>query len=256
MRDICSSLSAIMWLFIDNYVVACQQCAMWLFSAFMRWLVHNVLCDRFQHLCGSLSTNCVLLDGRVLGNSILVCSGDGSFRATSNASPATDAPEDSSFVNFFSVVMNIRTNATNGTKPLQPCNSILSTPLHSHTPSIISTTAPTPSVPSLPLFAPPLLNLVSSSNRLTNLVKPSSFLVPYSLSSSPLMMPPISTSTPTASALHPPLNLQRPYGTPMLQPFPPPTPPTSLTHVGPPTLHYGLIISRDKVRDALLMLAQ
>ncbi|MBA0776553.1 hypothetical protein Gotri_011536, partial [Gossypium trilobum] len=70
------------------------------------------------------------------------------------------------------------------------------------------------------------------------------------------MIPPIFTSTPTAYALHPPLNLQRPCGTPMLQTFPSPTPPTSLTHVGPPTLHYGLFISRDKVRDVLLMLAQ
>ncbi|MBA0809443.1 hypothetical protein Gohar_025094 [Gossypium harknessii] len=80
--------------------------------------------------------------------------------------------------------------------------------------------------------------------------------MPYSLLSSSLMIPPIFTSTPTASALHPPLNMQRPYGTPMLQPFPSPTPSTSFTHVGLPTLHYGLFISRDKVRDALLMLAQ
>ncbi|MBA0864575.1 hypothetical protein Goshw_004381, partial [Gossypium schwendimanii] len=179
----------------------------------------------------------------------------GPLEPPQTASLATDAPEDSSFVNFFSVVMNIRTNATNGTKPLQPCHSILSTPLHSHTPFVIYTTAPTPSVSSLPLSALPLLNLVSRNNLLTNLVKPSSFFVPYSLLSSSLMIPPIFTSTPTTSTLHPPLNLKRPYGTPMLQPFPSPTPPTSLTHVGLPTLHYRLFISRDKVRDALLMLA-
>ncbi|KAK7847450.1 mrna-decapping enzyme-like protein [Quercus suber] len=59
----------------------------------------------------------------------------------------------------------------------------------------------------------------------------------------------------TAPVLHPPLNLQRPYGTPMLQPFPPPTPPLSLTPSSSPS-NDGLLISRDKVRDALLMLVQ
>lgn len=62
---------------------------------------------------------------------------------------------------------------------------------------------------------------------------------------------------PTAGALHPPVNLQRPYGTPMLQPFPPPTPPPSLTpNNAPPTPNDGPLISREKVRDALLMLVQ
>ena len=70
------------------------------------------------------------------------------------------------------------------------------------------------------------------------------------------MMPPPSSSTPTASAVHPPLILQRPYGTPMLQPFPPPTPPASLNPGTPPTLYGGSLISRDKVRNALLMLVQ
>ncbi len=68
-------------------------------------------------------------------------------------------------------------------------------------------------------------------------------------------MPPISSSVPTTPALHPPLNLQRPYGTPMLQPFPPPTPPPSLTPSSAPPFD-GLLISRDRVRDALLVLVQ
>nr|KJB62066.1 hypothetical protein B456_009G399300 [Gossypium raimondii] len=38
---------------------------------------------------------------------------EGPLEPPQTASPATDAPEDSSFVNFFSVVMNIITNATN-----------------------------------------------------------------------------------------------------------------------------------------------
>ncbi|XVE61440.1 hypothetical protein DITRI_Ditri06bG0040300 [Diplodiscus trichospermus] len=179
---------------------------------------------------------------------------EGPLEPAATASPATVAPEDSSFVNFFSAAMNLGTNAPNGAKPVQHY------PLSSHAPSAISTPvpapAPAPSVSSLPLSAPPSLDPISSSNRVTNLVKPSSFFAPPSSSSSSLMMPPPSSSTPTASALHPPLNVQRPYGTPMLQPFPPPTPPASLTPGAPPTLHNGSLISKDKVRDALLMLVQ
>ncbi|XWS59447.1 hypothetical protein CRYUN_Cryun08bG0122600 [Craigia yunnanensis] len=181
---------------------------------------------------------------------------EGPLEPPATASPATDAPKDSSFVNFFSVAMNLGTNAPNGTKPLQPYHSISTTPLSSHAPAAISTPAPALSVSSVPLSAPLSLDSVSSSNRVTNLVKPSSFFTPPSSSSSSLMMPPPSSSTPTASALHPPLSLQRPYGTPMLQPFPPPTPPASLNPGAPPTLYGGSLISRDKVRDALLMLVQ
>ncbi|KAJ6869917.1 hypothetical protein NC652_035734 [Populus alba x Populus x berolinensis] len=69
---------------------------------------------------------------------------------------------------------------------------------------------------------------ISSGSHVTNLVKPSSFFAPPS-SSSALMAPPLSSPLPGAPSLQPPLNLQRPYGTPMLQPFPPPAPPPSLT---------------------------
>ncbi|XVF76155.1 hypothetical protein PTKIN_Ptkin13bG0243400 [Pterospermum kingtungense] len=179
---------------------------------------------------------------------------EGPLEPSATAPPAADAPEDSSFVNFFSAAMNLGTNATNGANSIQPYHSISTTPMSSHVPPAASVPAPTPSVPSLPPSAPPLLDSVSSSNQATNLVKPSFFAPPTSSTSS-LMMPPISSSTPTAS-LHPPLNLQRPYGTPLLQPFPPPTPPASLTPGMPPTLHHGPLISRDKVRDALLMLVQ
>ncbi|KAB2013341.1 hypothetical protein ES319_D09G150300v1 [Gossypium barbadense] len=163
---------------------------------------------------------------------------EGPLEPPATASPTTDAPEDSSFVNFFS-----------------PYHSISTTPPSSHAAAVVSAPVPTPPVPSLPP-APPSLDSVSSSNRVTNLIKPSSFFAPPTSSSASLMMPPISSSTPTASALHPPLNLQRPYGTPLLQPFPPPTPPASLTPSAPPTLHDGTHISRDKVRDALLVLVQ
>ncbi|KAK8280160.1 hypothetical protein V6Z11_D09G157200 [Gossypium hirsutum] len=180
---------------------------------------------------------------------------EGPLEPPATASPTTDAPEDSSFVNFFSAAMNLGTNAPNGTNSIQPYHSISTTPPSSHAAAVVSAPVPTPPVPSLPP-APPSLDSVSSSNRVTNLIKPSSFFAPPTSSSASLMMPPISSSTPTASALHPPLNLQRPYGTPLLQPFPPPTPPASLTPSAPPTLHDGTHISRDKVRDALLVLVQ
>ncbi|KAK8688920.1 hypothetical protein V6N13_087653 [Hibiscus sabdariffa] len=178
---------------------------------------------------------------------------EGPLEPPATASP-TDAPQDSSFVNFFSAAMNLGNNAPNSTKPAQPYRSILMTPLSSHVPSATSTPTLAPSMSSLPLSAQHSLDSGSSSNRVTNLVKPSSFFVPPSSSS--LMMPPPSSSNPTVPALHPPVNPQRPYGTPMLQPFPPPTPPASLTPAVPPTLHNGSLISRDKVRDALLMLVQ
>ncbi|KAJ0969686.1 hypothetical protein J5N97_022563 [Dioscorea zingiberensis] len=47
---------------------------------------------------------------------------------------------------------------------------------------------------------------------------------------------------PTAPPLHPPVTMQRPYGTPLLQPFPPPTPPPSLT----PASNYAPVITREK----------
>ncbi|XP_022767019.1 mRNA-decapping enzyme-like protein [Durio zibethinus] len=181
---------------------------------------------------------------------------EGPLEPPPTASRATNTPEDSSFVNFFSAAMNLGTNAPNGTKSVQPYHSISTNPLSSHAPPAVSTPAPAPPVSSLPPSASPSLDSVSSSNRVTNLVKPSSFFTPPSSSSSSLMMPPLSSSTPTASAFHPALNLQRPYGTPMLQPFPPPSPPASLAPGAPPSLHDGPLISRDKVRDALLMLVQ
>ncbi|KAH9699656.1 mRNA-decapping enzyme-like protein [Citrus sinensis] len=97
-------------------------------------------------------------------------------------------------------------------------------------------------IPSPPLSAPT-----------PNLVKPSLFFVPPP-SSSAGMMQPVSSSTPTALPLNTPLSLQRPYGAPVLQPFPPPIPPPSLTPAL--TWNSGPFISKEKVREALLVLVQ
>ncbi|KAJ6864777.1 mRNA-decapping enzyme-like protein [Populus alba x Populus x berolinensis] len=184
---------------------------------------------------------------------------EGPLEPSSTASAANDSADDSSFENFFSTAMNIGSTAstvTNSRQQYQPSPTIL---LSSHTPNVVMPPAPVPQIPSLPLSSLTTSKSIhgtpdpiSSGNHVTNLVKPSSFFTPPS-SSSALMAPPLSSPLPSAPSLQPPLNLQRPYGTPMLQPFPPPAPPPSLT---PSSAATPPLISRDEVRDALLMLAQ
>ncbi|XP_044506318.1 mRNA-decapping enzyme-like protein [Mangifera indica] len=181
---------------------------------------------------------------------------EGPLEPTSTASTVTDPPDDPSFENFFSAAGTVGNNAPN---LRQPYHSSATIPLFSNAPTAVPSSAPTPQVQSLaPSASSPTVVLhdtpdpISSSNRVTNLVKPSFFAPP---SSSALIIPPTS-SIPTAAALQLPLNLQRPYGTPMLQPFPPPTPPPSLTPAGAPTSSDRHLITREKVHDALLMLVQ
>ncbi|XP_047269998.1 mRNA-decapping enzyme-like protein isoform X1 [Capsicum annuum] len=180
--------------------------------------------------------------------------------AASTASNAPHIPEDNSFVNFFSNAMTIG-NAS---------STAVQGQLYHSNPAILPSPRPPASVPpssspvlipSPPLSASSLLRPHidapepdSSAKWSSNLVKPSSFFGPPP-ASSPLM-PPISSSVPTAPPLLPLGNLQRPYGAPLLQPFPPPTPPPSLTPTSSPIPNYGPVVSRDKVREALVMLVQ
>lgn len=162
--------------------------------------------------------------------------------------------------------MNIGGTTPNTSNSRQTYNSLAMLHPSTYGPTVVTSTAPTPQVPvvsvsastaPISLHGGPDLNSSSSSssNRATNLVKPSSFFAPPSSSS--LIMPTISSSMPPVGALHAPSNVQRPYGAPMLQPFPPPTPPPSLTpSSAPPLPNEGPLISRDKVRDALLLLVQ
>ncbi|ERM98931.1 mRNA-decapping enzyme-like protein [Amborella trichopoda] len=176
--------------------------------------------------------------------------------SSSSTSSAADVPDDP-FVNYFNASMNMGNPSSAGI-PGQPFQPPLSLSTANHTPSPASAPAPVLPVPSpSPQPSPsPLIPLLdtsdSSNNRQANLVKPSSFFMPPPSSSSLMPPPPVPSSTPTAPPLQPPVNLQRPYGAPMLQPFPPPAPPPSLT----PTPTYGPVISRDKVRDALVRLSQ
>lgn len=180
--------------------------------------------------------------------------------SSSTSSIVTDVHDDPSFVNFFSAAMTI-TNSSNTTMAAQPYQNSAAI-LPSHPPSVPQ------SVPTIQMAAAPKSTSISlmplldgseirnSNNQATNLVKPSSFFSPPN--SSALVMPSVPSSMPAAAAapLNPSGSLQRPYGAPLLQPFPPPTPPPSLTPTSVPIPHYGPVISRDKVRDALLVLVQ
>ncbi|XP_021278837.1 mRNA-decapping enzyme-like protein isoform X1 [Herrania umbratica] len=179
---------------------------------------------------------------------------DGPMEPPSSTASNADGPDDPAFVNFFSAAMTIG-NASNARVSGQPYQSSAATPAPSN-PTIVAS----PTVPALQLPSPlssstplmPLLDTPESSSSHTNLVKPSAFFVPPS--SSVQILPPVSTPLPTAPLLNPPLSLQRPYGTPLLQPFPPPNPPPSLTPASVPIQNYGPSVSREKVRDALLAL--
>ncbi|CAJ1956175.1 unnamed protein product [Sphenostylis stenocarpa] len=172
---------------------------------------------------------------------------------SSTTSNVADVPDDPSFVNFFSAAMAIG-NASNAPitgQPYQSSAKISSSSVQTHA---ATPTVSTLQIPPLSSSTPPMPQHDApesiSSNRTTKLVKPSFFAPP----SSAMMIPPVSSSAPTAPPLHPAVNVQRPYGAPLLQPFPPPNPPPSLAPA--PSPNYGPVISREKVRDALLVLVQ
>ncbi|KAI3822715.1 hypothetical protein L1987_10312 [Smallanthus sonchifolius] len=180
---------------------------------------------------------------------------EGPLESGLTTSRTTDVPEDSSFINFFSTAMNLgnSNNTPNPVNSIQPYHNSTTIPLSSRD-------APSPMVNNPPLQFPssatPVLqhdsvDQVNNTNHLTNLIKPLSFFTPSS--STPLMRQP-STPVPVA-ALQQPLNVQRSVGIPLLQPFPPPTPPASLTPTAASGPYYGPL-TREKVRDALVVLSQ
>lgn len=147
-------------------------------------------------------------------------------------------------------------NATIGGQPYQSSTMVPpSGPQGGVSPTGATIQAPPPSLststPLMPVLDNPEMN--SDIKLSTNLVKPSTFFSPPS--SSPLMMPPVTSTLPTAPPLNHPGNLQRPYGAPLLQPFPPPNPPPSLTPTAAPTPNFAFI-TREKIREALLVLIQ
>ncbi|XP_022753750.1 mRNA-decapping enzyme-like protein [Durio zibethinus] len=176
--------------------------------------------------------------------------------SSSTASSAAGVPDDPVFVNFFSTAMTVG-SASNAAVSGQTYQTSAAMPAPSKAANVASPTVPALQLPSplsssTPLM--PLLDTSESRSNHTNLVKPSAFFVPPS--SSAQIVPPFSTSIPIAPLLNPPPSQQRLYGAPLLQPFPPPTPSPSLTPAPVPIQNYGLSISREKVRDALLALIQ
>ncbi|AEE28282.1 decapping 1 [Arabidopsis thaliana] len=178
------------------------------------------------------------------------------------SSTARDAPDDPAFVNFFSSTMNLGNTASGSASGPYQSSAIPHQPHQPHQPTIappVAAAAP-PQIQSPPPLqsSSPLMTLFdnnpevisSNSNIHTDLVTPS-FFGPPRMMAQPHLIPGV--SMPTAPPLNPnnASHQQRSYGTPVLQPFPPPTPPPSLAPA--PT---GPVISRDKVKEALLSLLQ
>ncbi|KAG6417271.1 hypothetical protein SASPL_119425 [Salvia splendens] len=164
----------------------------------------------------------------------------------------------SSIANATENTMNIGSapNTAISGQPFNPSATVIPT---SHPQNVTLPTLATAQPPSNLSASTPIMSILENTERTTSqrsadLVKPSTFFGPPP-SSSGLVIPPVSSSVPTAPPLNPQGNLQRPYGAPLLQPFPPPTPPQSLTPTAP-TPNYGPVISREKVRDALQLLVQ
>ncbi|KAM0872082.1 hypothetical protein ACQ4PT_038959 [Festuca glaucescens] len=168
---------------------------------------------------------------------------DGPLEPPPSSTAISDTP-DESFANYFSNAANI------GSVPSAPMTGIAHQPTEFA--ALISSAGPTHEI-TASSSAPPLpLHTNAHTSRSINLVTPAFFVPP---SSSTSLVQPASSLMPTAPPLHPSsTSSQRPpYGTPLLQPFPPPTPPASLT---PAAHNDGRIISRDLVKDALQRLVQ
>lgn len=181
-----------------------------------------------------------------------------SLGLSSASNNAVGATEISSISRFF----NAATNISNPEKPVQTY-----LPSSEHLTSVgNSSLIPSPSgflqVPSVASSAPTVHVIhhhdgpdsTYRSNQIANLVTPAIFHTPHS-SSTAVSQPPVSSSMPPIT-LQPSLTMQRPYGAPFLQPYPPPAPSPFLTpHTAAAPTH-GPVIDRGKVREALMTLVQ
>ncbi|KAI3789187.1 hypothetical protein L2E82_01977 [Cichorium intybus] len=150
--------------------------------------------------------------------------------------------------------MNLGHNPSNPVNYIPPYPTPIPLPSRD-TPSPIPNNPPLQnpsSVPTIPLHDNS--DQVNTANHVTNLIKPLSFFTPTSSSAPPPLMRQPSSTLPVTT-LQPPLNVQRNIGIPLLQPFPPPTPPSSLTPTSNSAPFHGPL-TRGKVRDALVMVSQ
>uniref|UniRef100_A0A0E0E9M0 WH1 domain-containing protein n=1 Tax=Oryza meridionalis TaxID=40149 RepID=A0A0E0E9M0_9ORYZ len=191
---------------------------------------------------------------------------------TSNIIPATTHVQEDPLSAFFSGAINV--GSASGVSVAGQLNqSFASTPLSSHAPTSISISQPPPVHHLLPsqtssvispdvhggtgavvnrsasLLNPSLFSPLTSSqttmartNPLASTAPPQHPRITQQPQSAPLLQPfPLPTASPSP-----------PYGTPLLQPFPPPNPSPSLASA--PV--YSPVLSREKVRDALLRLVE
>ncbi|XP_071720687.1 mRNA-decapping enzyme-like protein isoform X2 [Rutidosis leptorrhynchoides] len=170
---------------------------------------------------------------------------EGPLEPPFTTSRSTDIPEDSSFPNFFGTTMNPpHHHPSNSVNSMQPYRTNSNTPIPLHSRVASSPALHNPSLQNTS-FASSTPRIIPREN--TNLVKPITFFTPSVASPSmPQHVVPV-------APIQPIMNAPRNHGIPLLQPFPPPTPPPSLTP--DPRSSFGPL-SREKVRDALLMLAQ
>ncbi|MCL7027734.1 hypothetical protein MKW94_013036 [Papaver nudicaule] len=167
-----------------------------------------------------------------------------------------DVPADCSLANLFSGARNMG-NTSKAANQEQQHPSPATMPVSSHVPSgLISSQMATLQLPSAHPSASstPLSHMfetpgTSNTNRVTNLVKPSVFSAPTSTPSALLMPPMSSPAVATAPIHHSPVNSQQLHEAHFLQPFPQPSPPTPISDP-------GVVITRDRVRQALVKLAQ
>uniref|UniRef100_A0A7N0SWY9 mRNA-decapping enzyme-like protein n=1 Tax=Kalanchoe fedtschenkoi TaxID=63787 RepID=A0A7N0SWY9_KALFE len=180
---------------------------------------------------------------------------DGPLEPLPATSTRADGMDDTPFVNFFSSAMNI------GNKPTlvnqkENYQAISNPPSHAlsfapYPDNIQSQPVVYSSATDLPIIGS--VNTIRSSNSVTNLVKPSSFFQPSSASSG--LMTPSTSSAAVGSVSSPFIRSHQFNGAPAVQPFPPPT--SQISHAyNSSSQSLGRDIDRDKVRDALLMLAK
>ncbi|XP_047158540.1 mRNA-decapping enzyme-like protein isoform X1 [Vigna umbellata] len=172
------------------------------------------------------------------------------LESSSAAASAIDAVEDAVFSNFCSTLKATRNYASVIGNDRQHSTSSAPSSLFSPAPTVqIPASHSTSSISGLPVDS---LETVKNGNQAINLVKPSTF---FTSTSSSLLVPPISSSVLPSSVGNHSLKMPRPYGTPVLQPFPPPIPPLSLTPISSSSPNRP-VIGRDSVRSALLSLVQ
>ncbi|KAK9755287.1 hypothetical protein RND81_01G015400 [Saponaria officinalis] len=186
---------------------------------------------------------------------------DGPLEPSPISSNAVDANENtSSLTNFFNTAANLGNNGSYSGRPVQnyhPSNA-QSTSLGMSNLTAAPAGAvqvPATSIPSVPRTHNQNVSDPSNrNNQIANLVKPSSFYMPHA-SSPAISIPPVTSSMPPITP-QPSMTLQRPYGAPLLQPFPPPNPSPSLTPHNAAAPSYGPVIDREKIREALMTLVQ